>query len=215
MSKKLIGILLLSTLISVSVAQPNEAQTKKSKYNCVERNGNPTTLVETERGIIELIVWKSDFFQNSGWNPLKRCQEVTTRFQEFSEAGELKYVTTGQINGSNVICVANLSNPKENVCKNNGLLITLEPNDNPQQVKNDLFNVNDRLRLGGITRGCPKDSSFYTKPVLDLEIFLNCVPTIQATSNNFNNPIKPQPKPIPAQNQKPNNDIKEIDPLFW
>lgn len=214
MNKKLIGILLLSTLNLVSVVQPNQAQTNKNQYSCVQRNGNPTTIVKTSRGTIELIVWQSNFFGN--WNPLKRCQEVTSRFQKFSNAGEMRYVTTGIINGLNVICIADPKNPKPNVCKNNGLLITLEPKDIPEQVKNELFDIAGKVQGGrGTKRGGCQESSFYTRPILQLDSFLDCVPTIEETPDNSNNPnLKPEEKPIPNETPKPDNGMQEIDPLL-
>lgn len=211
MNKKLIVFLLLSVFSLINI-KPNHAQTQKNQYRCIQRNGTPTTIVETKRGTIELIVWKSAFFGNN-WNPQKRCQEVTSRFQEFSDASQLRYITTGKINDYNVICVADPQKPQKNVCKNNGLLITLEPSDNPEQVKNELFDVSQRIQGGGITRGCPKDNSFYKKPILDLETFLNCVPTIELTSNNSN--TQPQPQPLPNENPKPDDGETQTDPIFW
>jgi hypothetical protein len=190
-----------------------------NKYSCIERNGTPSSIVETQRGTIELIVWKSNFFKNSGWNPKSRCQEVSYRFQKFSDAGELKYITTGEINGYNVICVADPKKPQPNVCKNDGLLITLEPGDDPQQVRNEIFDISARVKGGGYTRGCPNNEASiwnFRKLINDPD----CLPTINLNTNTLNSPnnnpqTQPNNNPI-EQPQTPDNngDVLEIDPLF-
>ena len=112
-----------------------------------------------------MIHWKSNFFANSlsDFTPESRCVEVSRRFQAFYSKGNLTYLTTGKINDQNVICVAEeYGGP----CK--GLLLTLEPKDNPQQVLHDLMDVRINAR-GPITRGA---ASTY----IDLDEFLDAAP---------------------------------------
>lgn len=138
----------LSPLFSARIsAQP------KNTYTCVNYQGKPTTVVDTPRGKIQLIVWESDYFRDSGWTPQKRCQEVTKRFQEFSDKGILKFVTTGKINKYPVICVGKQTPGGGYQCQPDGLLITLQMNDNPDKVLRDLFT--NAAKVGGIpvTRG--------------------------------------------------------------
>ena len=155
-----------SSRLSSSSGGSSETRSSQSvRYQCQPNaEGNPTTVAHTPRGPIELIVWRSTFWSNSGFTPQLRCQEVTTRFQQQSDAKRLRYISTGTLNSYNVICVSEQSGR----CQGGGLLITLEPRDNPNQVLKDLFDLSARARSGGITR-----SFGATKVVIDLEEFLN------------------------------------------
>jgi Circadian oscillating protein COP23 len=135
-----------SFLNTLSSAKSSHAQEKKPLYSC---ENNRTVVYTPRRGKIELIVWKSDFFAQSGFTAESRCQVVSARFQKFADAQKLKFVSTGTINNQAVICVSNRSGE----CLSNGVLLTLEPTDNPKQVLNDLFNLSARSSGGGITRG--------------------------------------------------------------
>lgn len=161
-----------SVLISLSVAiangvfsLPSNAQTRNI-YNCLQYRNQPTTVVDTSRGRIQLIVWKSNFFTSAGWTPQRRCEAVTQRFQKFSDNGTLRYIATGTMNRQPVICVAE-KKPSGFKCRPDGLLITLQTNDNPNQVLRDLFDISSRISSGGLTRG----------GILDLEEFLQNAPT--------------------------------------
>jgi hypothetical protein len=151
MNKKIISLFLLSTLSSILMLNTTKAETKfHNTYSCIEHEGNPTTIVNTPRGVIQFIVWKSEFFSNSDWTPQRRCEEVSQRFQKFYEQGILKIITNGTMNGQPVICIAENKAGQGLICKKNGLLITLEPTDNPQQLMQDLFSINAVVRGGGI-----------------------------------------------------------------
>lgn len=120
------------------------------QYSCLNESGEkPVTVVDTKRGRIELIIWKSQFFEGSGYTPQRRCNQVTARFQQHSNQKTLRYISTGTMNGQKVICVAKND---AGDCRNDGLLITLEPKDNPNQVLKDLFNLRERNSSGGIYR---------------------------------------------------------------
>ncbi|AFZ54431.1 COP23 domain-containing protein [Cyanobacterium aponinum] len=138
---------IVTSVALVSCLSPNTLAQSKNTYSCINYKGKPTTVVDTSRGKIQLIVWESDYFQNSGWTPNKRCQEVTQRFQEFSDKGILKYVTTGQINSYPVICVGTQVPGGGYQCQKDGLLITLQKNDNPNKVLENLFT--NAAKVGG------------------------------------------------------------------
>lgn len=150
---------LLATLILPAILVPLLSvkvfaqQKTKNIYSCLNYKGKPTTVVDTKRGKIQLIVWESDYFRDSGWNPQKRCQEVTKRFQDFSDQGILKFVTTGKMNKYPVICVGKQVPGGGYQCRPDGLLLTLQMNDNPDKVLKDLFT--NAAKVGGIpvTRG--------------------------------------------------------------
>ncbi|MCG9892778.1 MAG: COP23 domain-containing protein [Thermosynechococcaceae cyanobacterium MS004] len=126
----------------------------------------PATFASTKRGSVPMILWKSTFFSNgaNSFSPINRCIEVSRRFQTFYSEGVLTYLTTGQMNNQNVICVADeYGGP----CR--GLLLTLEPKDNPTQFLRDLTNLRTRAS-GPITRG---SESLY----IDVDEMLEAEPT--------------------------------------
>jgi len=173
----------LSPLFSARIsAQP------KNTYSCVNYKGKPTTVVDTPRGKIQLIVWESDYFRDSGWNPQKRCQEVTKRFQEFSDKGILKFVTTGKMNKYPVICVGKQVTGGGYQCQSDGLLITLQMNDNADKVLKDLFT--NAAKVGGIpvTRGAT---------VVSIPQFIDNAPIIQENNIEIqeNQPLNSQESP--------------------
>lgn len=120
------------------------------QYSCLNKSGEkPVTIVDTKRGKIELIIWKSQFFASSGYTPQRRCNQVTARFQKHSDQKTLRYISTGTMNGQKVICVAKND---AGDCRNDGLLITLEPKDDANHVLRELFNLRERANSGGIYR---------------------------------------------------------------
>ena len=179
---------ILSSLlfISSSIANPSQTDIKQSskpsvQYRCIERDGIPTTIANTHKGAIELIAWKSNYFSGSGYTPQFRCQEVTGRFQRHSDAKNLRYISTGIMNRQKVICVSE----KSGNCKPNGLLITLQNNDNPEQVMRDLFNLAARKSGGGISRtGGSRSRPF--KEMIDMDKFLAESPVMKNMAENTN-----------------------------
>lgn len=155
MKKKLINTFLISTVSTMLMVNSTQAETKfRNIYRCINNQGKPTTVVDTQRGRIQLIVWQSDFFASSNWTPQNRCQVVTQRFQRFSDYGTLRFISYGVLNNYPIICIAENRPGQGLACKKDGLLITLQPNDNPKKVMQDLFDKN-RLSDGKspITRG--------------------------------------------------------------
>ena len=149
-----------------------DEQVKSStQYRCMERSGAPATVAYTSRGAIELIRWQNDYFSASSYTPIRRCQEVSTRFQQHSDANNLRFISTGKINNYNAICISE----KTGDCKPNGLLITLQPNDDPEDVLRNLFSLNARRANGGITRSNGRK----IKETIDLEQFLADSPTLE------------------------------------
>ena len=123
-------------------------------YQCVNYENKPTTIVDTARGRIKLIVWESQYFANSGWSPQKRCEAVSARFQKFSDDRSLKYVSTGIMNRKyKVICVSRPRPGRGYACNDDGLLITLQPNDNPSAVLKNLFVNASKLGGTAVVRG--------------------------------------------------------------
>lgn len=127
-------VLSCTGLHPVSAAQPTQ-------FVCQKRGKVSTTIAKTPRGNVPVINWKSDIFKGSGWTAERRCEEVSSRFQRFSEAGQLNFLTSGTMNGQPVICVAT---EEKGGCVD--LLFTLRPDSKktPNETLNDLLDVRAR-----------------------------------------------------------------------
>ncbi|MCA2657400.1 MAG: hypothetical protein IM496_02360 [Microcystis sp. M049S2] len=125
---------------------PSESQPSKVTFSCGESEYNgksfPATIATGDESI-PIILWKLDnnhFGDN--WPPLKRCEEVSRRFQRIYNRDGLKYlVATLETWVPNkevpVICAVKSEN---SVCHEKDLLITLESKDNPDDVLKELLN---------------------------------------------------------------------------
>jgi hypothetical protein len=129
----------VNTLLNNSYAQSNT-----NKYSCHTENDEFSSLtVETKRGLIELLIWKGKYAK-------EHCAFVSKRFQYFSDKGYLKYTTSGYINGYPVICVTR--KPENENCTDPELvLIYLSPDENPEDFMNKLYDINNRIRGGGVS----------------------------------------------------------------
>ncbi|HLO48481.1 MAG TPA: COP23 domain-containing protein [Kamptonema sp.] len=113
-----------------------------NRFFCGDNNGVPTTFVETQKGSFPVIRWVSNYFSDHGYEPLTRCRQVSSKFQQFFNNGTLNYITTGTVNRERVICV---SNTKGGPCT--GVLFTLKPEEDANRVIQNLFDI--RSGAGG------------------------------------------------------------------
>lgn len=110
-------------LITASLTVEAPARATAVRFYCGTANGTPATLAQTGNGrTVSVIRWVSSRFREAGWTPERRCQEVSSRFEEFRRQGRLAYLTTGRMNGLPVICTA-----RANAGPCDGLLYTLKP----------------------------------------------------------------------------------------
>lgn len=127
----------LPFLIGSQLAVPPQVEAKALHFSCADRNGVPTTVANMSSGKeVSMIRWTSSVFTNDGWSPQRRCQEVSSRFTDFNSRNELRFLTTGMMNGMHVICIALNRGDR---CS--GLIYTLKPGQNPTQTLNRLFGV--------------------------------------------------------------------------
>jgi hypothetical protein len=122
------------------VSQNDSSQEDKARFTCGTsysyrlKKRVPTTLSWSPAGKRALIQWVKQM--DSHWTPEKRCQEVSKRMQEANDAGTLKYITNGKMNGQRVICTATEVNGD---CKN--LLMTLRQGDKPLKFMGEFQEV--------------------------------------------------------------------------
>lgn len=83
-----------------------------------------------------IITWKKETFSDSGFDPQKRCETVSPRFQEAYGNQSLKFITHGTMNRQSVICT---SGQVGGECQT--LLLTLLPEDDPLQTLEQLSDI--------------------------------------------------------------------------
>lgn len=171
------------TIATLCVSLP--AHARPVQYSCSVRSGVPTTIARTPQGTVSVITWKSEHFNNSGFSPQKRCQAVSARFQKHSNQGSLRYITAGKMQNQNVLCVAQ---NRGGACRSDGLLLTLEPQDNPQSVLRDLFNVASRASNSPTSRGSA------AKVYINMDNYLQSVPNIAPATEAALSETVPQQK---------------------
>jgi len=126
----------------------SESPASKVTFSCGESEYNgksfPATIATGDESI-PIILWKLDNnYFGDNWPPLKRCKEVSRRFQRIYDRDGLKrsrLVATLETWVPNkevpVICAVKSEN---SVCHEEDLLITLESKDNPNDVLKELLN---------------------------------------------------------------------------
>ncbi|MGI0479984.1 COP23 domain-containing protein [Geminocystis sp. CENA526] len=192
---------------------PVEAQTKRNVYSCINYQGKPSTVVDTDKGRVLLIVWESDFFRGSGWTPQKRCEEVSRRFQEFSDNKTLRFLTTGKMKGQNVICVGKATGGSTYQCLDNGLLLTLESNnDNPNQVLQNLFQAT--RSSSNFLRRTGNRYAFEFDKFIDEAPIISQTPQVLPPEITPSPVITPAPQITPTPVPVPQNDNFDCPPLF-
>lgn len=119
-------------------SQPAPSQGPSVGISCITRDGVPTTMSQTRRGLVPIIKWTSNTFDAAGWTADKRCQVVSQRFETFRVNGQLQYLTSGRVAGQPVICAV----PSENApCYADNVLYTLKAGQDPAVTLNRLLNV--------------------------------------------------------------------------
>jgi|GEM_PF-2823367 len=169
------------SILATGQAQSNPTANKQGvkssiQYRCMKREGVPATVAYTSRGAIELIKWQNDYFNSSEYTPNRRCQEVSDRFQQHSQANNLRFISTGVVNNYKAICISE----ETGSCKDDGLLLTLEPDDNSEEVLRNLFSLEARRQTGGVLRGggSPAPVEPEGKKTIDINEFLADSPTV-------------------------------------
>ena len=122
----------------VSSPIPSPEVVSETYYCGRGSDGKPATFTKTAQGDIPLIIWESEAFIGVGLTPERRCEEVSARFENYYQAGRLNYLTTGVINGQDVICVA-----EYNVGTCAGLLFRMNPGDDANDVLMRLLLMDD------------------------------------------------------------------------
>ncbi len=129
-------IALLQTLTpTLTLAQPS-TQVTNPTFFCGSVDGIPATMARTSTGEMPMVIWDINTIKDPNINLQKQCEEVSNRFQTYSDNGTLNYITSGIMNGQLVACVA----PGENEpCS--GILFPLSGGSNPRGILQRMFRI--------------------------------------------------------------------------
>lgn len=125
-----------------------------SSYSDRLKQKVPTTIVWRASDRRAIVQWTKPM--DSYWSPEKRCEQVSTQMSQAFEAGTLKYITNGKINGQNVICTAT---EVKGDCKN--LLMTLRSEDKPLQFLGELKDIFNGKNTGAVIHNSSDPQMYY------------------------------------------------------
>lgn len=190
------SVWILTGLTSVSlILASNSAHAQEQRFSCGQYQGRPTTLAQTKRGQVPVIRWTSDYFAGSGWTPEKRCQTVSSLFEEYHRQGTLNYLTTERDRATrqNVVCVAPAAKAK---CT--GTLFTLKSGSNPGQTLKRLLDLRVRATSD------PLNETF-GRVYINMDEFLKSQPV--APVGAVENPSTPTPANSPKLPSQTSEDV--------
>ena len=165
--KSLLRVFTVSVLALSATACSQKQPTDTTTFFCgSSKDGVPTTFVQTTRGKISMIRWVSSYFTPSGYEPQRRCDQVSSRFQAYQNQGILNFITTGLEQRQEVICVSN-----DNGGPCSGLLFTLKPGESASRVIQGLFDIG-RYGLNPIQQSSDSSERVY----IDIKTFLETAP---------------------------------------
>lgn len=124
------GAITLGSLVFGGQGSYSQSAPGQTGFWCDTSSSPPATLYQNSEGGTEpWIEWTSTDFEDSGYDPLTRCQQVSGRLETYRRNRQLRYITTGVVNRQNVICTASGDGGP---CE--GLIYTLKPGQEPNQT---------------------------------------------------------------------------------
>lgn len=169
---------------------PDVAQAEATSFYCDMNSpiGYPTVYARTPAGNKPVVSLYSQYFSASGYSPERRCQEIAQRFTNFSQTGQLKYLTAGYVNNLPVICVVSSYGMP---CHSDTILFTMKADDpEPAESKlQRLFNI--RRGASDILFESQDDAGVY----INFDQFLREVPAETATTTPTTPSTSPSSQP--------------------
>lgn len=107
---------------------PSRSIQQNSNFFCGTDNGVPATKALTPSGIYTIIWWTKDYYPETAAMPIERCMRVSGIFRTYTQLGLLDYITTGEVDGQEVVCASNNLNGD---CIR--VIFELAPDENPEQ----------------------------------------------------------------------------------
>jgi hypothetical protein len=189
----------LTLMVLLTTAKVSNANTNSYTFSCVNIDGVPTTVAKNQEQQIPMIYWlRNDGYFGENWTPEKRCQEVASKFQKYSQQNILNYLTYGVENGYPIICVAET---KGGDCV--GQLLTLKKHLNPQESLPQLLLVNNLSQLPEVQENLSYIININNRSYLDVNSYFNLQNAELITNQNNKQPI--------TANQPENNQVNK----YW
>ncbi|MEG5006146.1 COP23 domain-containing protein [Microcoleus sp. B5-C4] len=185
--RQLLTVLAGAIAIGSLAVSPKPSQSQStSGFMCDASSGSPATVYQNRQGVREVwINWVSDYFRDSGYDPMTRCREVSGRLETYRQNKQLKYVTVGYMNGQRVICTASKLNGR---C--DGLIYTLKPG------QDSIRTLYQFMGLGEGQAGASTLSESGDMPYIDARPRLG-----EEGGNSVAPPAPANNRPAPANNQ--------------
>jgi Circadian oscillating protein COP23 len=96
------------------------ASAQSTTFYCDTSGNVPVTRIKTPHGDETFILWRNSF--GRAYSTVRRCQEVSTRFERQRLRGRLYLTSRANVNGHPVICQTESA---EGSCNRNNILVTL------------------------------------------------------------------------------------------
>ncbi len=154
---KLLAISLGVSLTAIMTNLPSIAQRGRASFYCGTYKGEPATIAShPQRGEVALIVWRTNYFRQAGYDPQRRCWEVSSRFQRTHQSRILNYIVSGTTNGYPVLC-ASQQGPKNWIinCSSDRVLMTLRRGDNSQAMIETIYELNQGAFVSPVYHNAP------------------------------------------------------------
>lgn len=118
----------------------------RQAFTCGFSEDAPVTLMRVNHRDIPVLLWTSREFEKAGFDPKRRCREVTQRLDDYNtllKDGKPLYLTTGKVNGQTVICVTNAERGAcgDGIFPPDGLLLTLAPGTDAKLLLRQIFDA--------------------------------------------------------------------------
>lgn len=138
-----IGFLSLAVISGLTQYSQAQQASRFASFYCGTDNGKAATIADHPiRGKITLIIWESEYFIKAGYDPQRRCREVSDNFEKFQQTGDLSKIVPGRVDDKPVLCaIGSLSNYTGN-CPSSNVLMTLRPGDNAKGMVNQIVELN-------------------------------------------------------------------------
>ena len=121
----------------VKESPKSDRVTEQVSFYCGEiperETGSPipatVAYVPQRKANVPIIAWTSEHL--AAWNPQRRCETVSPKFQTFYEDGRLNYLSNGESAGYPIICALL---DKQEQCSEENQLFQVRPGSKPEDV---------------------------------------------------------------------------------
>lgn len=102
------------------------------RFTCEIHDGKYTVMYHPESQPTEAYPWAIPSQMGDGWSPERRCNVISSRLELYRPDG-LVELSTGQLNGYDILCVTTEANPS---CR---IVLTVPVGQDPEITRDDIF----------------------------------------------------------------------------